>query len=268
VRSATAIRIIDVLITLCMILSIGIAALFLWSAIQIPSIYIGQATQLPSNGSLMYDLPVLVSNRSPLSLSGMTVDGSAGDCYGNTILRGTAGPISISGGSNTTVNINIVFNLSGIPPEVIQKLATADSNLTVNVELQGAVNPFLNVMAKASGAYSWGAPLKDLSFGEVTLEPYNATHCAIKSTLTFWDNSHFLGVNGEVSGSIMDNSGREVGEIEPLTLNIAPGTGYSGGLNGYVLDDAFSNPPFTLKLVFSTQFGDVDEEVTFNPAAA
>lgn len=267
-RSAIAIKIIDILTILCMILSIGIITLLIWSAIQIPAISIGQPIQQTSNGSLSYDLPVTVTSRSPLGLSELTANGSAGDGQSNTFLRGTAGPVSIAAGSNTTVHIYIILNLSGIPPEVIKSLATTDSNLTVNVDLEAAAYPFLNVRATASGAFSWGAPLKDLSFGKVTVEPYNATHSTIKATLTFWDNSNFLKVSGEISGSIMDNAGHKVGEIEPIALDVAPGTGYSGSLNGYVANDALGNPSITIRLTFSTQFGDINEEVTFNPAAS
>ncbi|MEM2613590.1 MAG: hypothetical protein QXO15_05095 [Nitrososphaerota archaeon] len=135
-----------------------------------------------------------------------------------------------------------------------------DAQLKFKVVFKGRMD-FFEAKLDRQITYNWSAPIKNLSLGELRFQPKNITHSTIIIPLSFEDSSPFLELSGVIKGEVLDDRGIKLGYINPQSITITPGSRFSKELQGSVSNEAVSKKSLTIRLIFSTQFGDFVKEV-------
>ncbi|MDE1858224.1 MAG: hypothetical protein KGI26_04045 [Thaumarchaeota archaeon] len=247
---------------------------------------------LPSGGSA-FSISQPITYHWGAPLSGLTVGAPQVSPYNSTAFQVSV-PVSFTDNSatiavSTNLNAELFNSTSGalvgtgtlavqaapgasfsnamivyvkVPTSGLQTLLFNDVTLNYRAQVTGASSGVSFTLTK-SVAVSWGAPVKSLAVGTVTVAPDNATYSAISAPITFTDGSSFLTVSGTASGYITDSLGNNVGTISQLTIGpVTPGTAFPGTLSGFVANSAAGNTSFVLHLTIQTAWGTVTTEVT------
>ena len=233
---------------------------FYWGA-PFKNLQMGSPTFVTYNSThLLITIPVSFDNESPyFSISGpgtIRVVDENGEQVGSGTIN-----INAPTGSHFAGNMQIYF---AKPTTLTESLLFDDQTLNYNalIELPSfGMGPF-SISHPVS--FSWGAPIKDLTVGNLQTSAYNATHARVTLPFSFKDNSAFLSVQGTLTSTILLTNGTEVGVGDTYTLNVSPGATLSDNLTGYIKNEAVGRSSYMLRLTFQTSYGSVIKEVTLH----
>jgi hypothetical protein len=262
--TALSVKIVDILIIVVSIIGFGILGAMAVTGIRAAT-SIGSVTVNTSfsGSSETISVPISLKNPGPLSLNGINVGLVVLDRNGTSLFTGGGGPLSLSPGNSGNLPINVSFDLSQLPQAELASLATTSQNLTLRATIAASVSSITSFAGTFNTVYNWGAPISNLSTGTLSSNAYNQTFAKFDAPLSFEDQSKGFGVAGTVFGTILGESGNTLGSINQLTLNLSPGSSYSGQLSGFISSAAL-NQRVTFQLSFSTSFGTFTEEITEN----
>jgi hypothetical protein len=233
---------------------------FYWGA-PFKNLQMGSPTFITYNSThLLTMIPVSFDNDSPyFPVSGQ---GSVRVLDANGQQVGS-GKIDINAPTNShfSGNLQIYFVM---PTTLTESLLLNDTTLNFNalIELPSFGMGALTLPYPLT--FEWGAPIKDLTVGNLQTTAYNATHARVTLPFSFKDNSAFLPVQGALTSTILLINGTEVGTGDSYILNVSPGTTLSDNLTGYMKNEAVGQTSYILRLNFQTAYGSVIEEVTLH----
>lgn len=258
-----AVAALNVLIVLAMVSSVGaVAATATTVAGAAPSVTVGQAATSAAGSSVTVSIPVKITNPGPLALTGIGASILVSDSTGATLVQGSANPSAIPPGSSQALPISVSLDARSIPASALQRLATTDENLSLSINVTGSVSPFVSATVSLTDRLPWGAPVKNLQIGAVSLQPVNATYSRIGAPVTFFNGNNYFGISGTVSGQILvTSSGVVAGTLPSASFTANPDSQFSAQFSGFVQNQYAGAKGFTLVLTFSTQWGTVVKQV-------
>jgi hypothetical protein len=258
------IKVIDALIVVSILVgAAAVGAVFLTAGQAATTVSVG-SMQVQGSYANQAQIPVTLTNKGPLTLSGIGIQVDARDSSNDSLITGSAGPLTLASGQKGVLTPTMTLATSGLSPSALYQLATTNENLTFHVVLTGGVPPFVKVTGSVSTQLEWGAPVDGLAFGTISEQPHNATAVEFSVPVSFSDSSSFLTVDGNVTGSVATPSGTTVGSVSPLSLSVGMGQRYSGTITGYVSTSAASQSSLVLNLSIQTAWGTLAKQVTVN----
>lgn len=220
-------------------------------AVGIPTLKLNNAT------SVGLAVPVSFSNNnSLLSLAGsvaVTVKNLTGAVVGSGSLQVSAPPHSAY---SATAKVSI-----SVPQSQASHLFFNNGTLSYNVEFTLNLSGFSYSQTQPL-KFQWGAPVGNLTVGTFTHSPVNSTAASFSVPISFTDYSSFVSLSGKISGVLRDQSGNQVGVVDPSSVSVSPGSSFSGVLAGQVSATAASGSSFLLDLTFTSASGTFSVEVT------
>ncbi len=179
---------------------------------------------------------------------------------------------SLSQEGTGTINLQVPpgANFSGalqiytkMPRQYMNTLLFNDENLSYRVLLSSTVAKIPMSLVQLVQVH-WGALVKTPEFGTFSVRYFNSTYSSINIGFNFTNSSPFLALVGNVSGTILDQSGTQVGTISNQPIGVNESSFFSGQLSGFLSLGSASQRTLILHLVFQTAYGVGVEDVTVN----
>ncbi|MDE1858605.1 MAG: LEA type 2 family protein [Thaumarchaeota archaeon] len=191
----------------------------------------------------------------------------------STVLRATlvnstsgaavgSGALPVQASPGTSFSNDLVMYVK-VTPSDLGTLFFNDATVHFTAQISGSSGGVVVSFSKSFDV-PWGAPASSLKFGTLSAGLYNSTYSQFSTSFNFTDNSAFISLNGDVSGTITDLSGNIVGYVSPATVTVNAGEHFAGSLTGYIRNTALGQSSYVLHLTFQTPFGTVTKLVTVN----
>jgi len=131
----------------------------------------------------------------------------------------------ISSGNKINATHNISISFENMTSASLSRLLFYDADLDMEMSFALRYAGVIPLKIGRNFTAPWGAPLGNLTIGNVAVNQYNSTH--VRTTLPFsFENHSFFSLNGTVRTEIMNTLGQQVGGTTTL-INVPPQTGYS-----------------------------------------
>lgn len=205
-------------------------------------------------------LPISFTDGSQFDVAG-TLQAVVENASSSQVLGSGTLSVSVAHGSSFSGSLDLYVKL---PQQLLSSLAFE------NTTLKYSVSASLTTSLGFTGSFStqqvvpWGAPVGSIHTGTFTVTGVNTTQALFSVPFSFVDHSSFLPVSGQVSGTVYDTAGNQVGVIYSKSVSASPGSLFSGALTGSVQASAATDRSFVLHLTFTTAYGTFTKEVAVN----
>jgi len=212
-----------------------------YSAVQLAQGFrFGEPQTRTHNGTATLSLPLHINNVGFYDVSNLNLTTSISDSSGAFISYSSTFVQLIPRGGDSSLAHNITLDGNSMNSSELSHLLFADDNLTVDTTV---TLDYAKVIPFALGTnlrMPWGAPLSNLTLGNVSM---NGTSATVPFS---FENHSFFELNGTMRLEIIDNLDHVVGQG---TVNILalPQSDYSDSLTV-----AVSGVPATARLYFQT----------------
>lgn len=185
-------------------------------------------------GTLTFTLPFLLNNGGFYDISNLNITTLVKDSDGSLMSSSSTFVPLISRGSNVSVTHNISISLSQMTTENLRRLLFNDSVFDVAASLKLNYAKAIPFEISINSTMPWGAPLHNLSIGDISVSPYNATHFRAIVPISF-ENHSFFSLNGTMRLELVDNINRLLG-YGTANIDVPSQSGYSFSLEVFVSD--------------------------------
>jgi hypothetical protein len=230
---------------------------YAWGA-PFDSLVVGSSTVAAFNSTdFVVSLPVSFADHSSFlsvstTISALLLNATSGATAGGGSIAVSASP---NGQFSSTLRV-----YAKIPTQSLGTMLFNDATLNYSALLSASVGSFTTTTSERLSV-AWGAPVEGLSIGSLTATAYNSTYARFSAPIGFTDGSAFLGTTGTITGNLLDSSGKPIGSITSLSLNVGPGEQFSSTLSGFVRLASASQTHFDLNLSVQTSYGLVSKQV-------
>jgi len=198
-----------------------------YSAFQL-GVGFGEPSMSSLDGTFVASLPLNITNRGFYDISDLNITTLVKDSEGASISNSSTFVQLIPRGSNASLRHNITVSLSQLTTENLSYLLFNDSNFNVDISLKLNYAKAVPFRISTNFTMPWGAPLSNLTLGNIAVTPYNTTHVMIVIPVSF-ENHSFFELNGTMRLEIVDNVDHIVGE-GATSINSLPHSGYGDAL--------------------------------------
>lgn len=252
-----AIRALTIATLILWILLIAFAITAIYSVLNL-GIDFGEIQFLPSSKGVVLSLPFSINNTGYYDISELNVTTRVTDDNGTLLALSETLVQLIASGSSIERAHNISIDLSDIMAMDYTELLFNDSSFELDAFVALNFAYAIPVQISMNTSITWGAPLSNLSIGEISVLPYNSTHSEVVIPLSFENHSFFdivgtmrlevyndldeLVTSGQTSLDAPSNYGY-VGQVE-MYLGIGDLSKLTGSGN---LRLVFESPMFTVE---------------------
>jgi hypothetical protein len=194
-----------------------------YSAFQIRPGF-GEPYTTASGSSLITSLPFYINNRGLYDITNLNVTTLVGDNLGNPISDSSTFVPIVPHGKNVTGTHNMTIDMMNITGNRLSHLLFNDSILDINLALKLDYANTVPFMISTNLTMPWGAPMNNLTIGNISVTPYNMTHVRVSVPVSF-ENHSFLSLNGAMRLELVNYSGQVVGNGSS-DLNVLPENAY------------------------------------------
>jgi len=201
--------------------AIGLASLILWliviiftatlvySAFQIGVVF-GEMQMSTSEGTATLSLPFSIDNKGFYDISDLNITTILLDGNGASVLNSSTIVPLISSGNEVDTMHNISISLDQVESNSLYYLLFNDTTLNVNESLALKYAHVIWLRVFTNFTIPWGAPLHNLTIGEVSVNAHNTTH--VKAILPFgFQNHSFFNLTGTMRVEIVNTLNQQVG---------------------------------------------------------
>ncbi len=222
--------------------ALAIATLILWIliiAFAITAVYsvmnlgidFGETQFFPSNGDVVLSLPFFINNSGYYDISELNVTTRVMDYNGTLLgLSETFVPL-IASGSNIETAHNISIDLNDLFMGYTEFLFN-DSSFELDAFIALNFAYAIPVKISMNLTIPWGAPLSNVSTGEISVLPYNITHSQVVIPVSFENHSYF-----DIVGTLQLEVYNDVDELVTsgqTSLDVPSNYGYVGQVEMYL----------------------------------
>jgi hypothetical protein len=231
-----------------------------WKA-PLSHFYLGSAGFSYHNSTTFnLSIPISFTDGSQFDLSG-TLSAVVKNASSSQVLGSGSLYVSVVHGESFAGSLELYVNL---PQQLLSSLAFENTTLAFSVSATLTTSFGLAGSYSAQESVAWGAPVGSLRTGTFTITGVNTTQALFSVPFSFADHSSFLSLSGQVSGTVYDTAGNQVGVIYQQSVSASPSSSFSGTLSGSIQASAAGDRSFVLHLKFSTQYGTFTREVAVN----
>jgi len=204
-----AIRALSIATTALWILLVLFSVTSVYSALQI-GFGFGKPQASASSGVLTISLPFFIFNGGFYDISDLNVTTGINNSDGTPISNSTTLVPLISRGSRVDGAHNLSVSMDSIISRDLTSLLFQDSVFDVDmfVTLKHAL--VIPLQLSSNMTLPWGAPLANLSIGEISFVPINLTHFRIITPVSF-ENHSFFPLNGTMRLELVDDLNQGMG---------------------------------------------------------
>lgn len=181
-----------------------------YSALQIRPTF-GEPSITASGGTLTVSLPFAFFNGGFYDVSKFNITTIVRDTRGSTLTASSTYVPILPKGENTSITHNMSLSIDQFTTSDLSSLLFNDSNLNVTASFKLTYARVFPLEVMANFSVPWGAPLANLTIGDVSVTPFNSTHVQALVPLSF-ENHSYLNMTGTMRLDIVDNTGRVVGQ--------------------------------------------------------
>lgn len=194
-----------------------------YSALQIRPSF-GEPSVGGTGGTLTASLPLALFNGGFYDISKLNLTTLARDYRGSVITSSSTFVPMISGGTSASIRHNMSVSIEHAATSNLSHLLFVDSELEIEASLALVYARAFPFEISLNLSMPWGAPLANLTLGEVVGTPVNLTHFRASIPLSF-ENHSYIAMNGTLRLEVVDNMNRIVGSS--LTgFDVPPGSRY------------------------------------------
>jgi len=171
----------------------------------------GQGPSVTNIGStFVVSVPLGIYNGGFYDITKFNITTQIQDNLGTPIAQSSTFVPLIPKGENTTIEHRISFSISQVASSSLTYLLFNDTNLNLKAILGLTYANAFPIRISANLTAPWGAPMANLTLGDVTITGLNITH--IRASIPFsFENRSFLGLNGTTRIEIIDNARNIIG---------------------------------------------------------
>ncbi|MBC7121193.1 MAG: hypothetical protein H5T33_06445 [Candidatus Methanosuratus sp.] len=230
-KRSIALALINSLIVVFVIAAFGIAFLVAANAFGAAySIRTGEPLFNSSGPVVQFSVPVSLSNPGPLAVSDISLTATVRGMDGETIAVAPSAPVSVPpGAEDMRFEIPLIINLSEIPGQSLSLLFQESGNLSVEVDAEAGIAPFVRITASVSAEVPWSPPVQDLQIGDPAFLGYNSTHLSASIPVSFRNTGEFV-VDGSMNVTILDAETGAPAGAGALGIYAPPQSDFSGDL--------------------------------------
>jgi hypothetical protein len=230
-----AIRALSLAIYVLWLIVIVFTVTAVYSATQLGIDFSGEPQTSTSGGTMTLSVPFSINNRGFYDITDLNITTIIQESEGTLVSNSSTIVPLISSGSKVDATHNISISLNNMTSASLSRLLFNDTNFNVNMSL--ALNYARVIPLKISTSFqnfAWGAPLYNLSIGDVTVNsiPGNFTHVRAILPISF-ENHSFFTLNGTVRTEIVNTLNQKVGD-STTQINVPPKSGGSIPLTVFV----------------------------------
>jgi hypothetical protein len=254
--------------------ALTIATLILWILVivfSVTAVYsvmnlgigFGETQFFPSSKGVVLSLPFFINNSGYYDISELNVTTRVTDYNGTLLsLSETFVPL-VASGSNVETAHNISIDLSDIMAMDYAELLFNDSSFELDAFIALNFAYAIPVQMSLNMTIPWGAPLSNLSIGEIFVLPYNSTHGNVVIPVSFENHSYF-----DIAGTIQLEVYNDVDELVTsgqTSLDVPSSYGYVGQVEMYlsVGDLLKLTGSGNLRLVFESPMFTVEQWIPY-----
>ena len=194
-----------------------------YSALQIRPGF-GEPYTTASGSSMIASLPFYISNGGFYDINNLNVTTLVGDNLGNPISDSSTFVPVIPHGRNVTGTHDMKIDMMNITSNRLSHLLFNDSVLNIDIALKLDYANAVPFKISTNLTMPWGAPMNNLTIGNISVTPYNTTHVRV-SVLVNFENHSFLNLNGAMRLELVNYSNQVVGSGS-TDINVPPEGGY------------------------------------------
>jgi len=196
-----------------------------YSAFQVSVNFGEQRPPSVSGSDMIFSLPFSVENNGFYDISDLSITTVVQESNGALISNSSTGPILISSGNRVDATHDISISLENMTSAGLSRLLFYDTDLNVDMSLALKYAGVIPLKISTNFTMPWGAPLNNLTFGNIVVIPYNSTHVRTMLPISFENNSIFS-LNGTVRTEIVNTLNQQVGDAT-TQITAPPQSGYS-----------------------------------------
>ena len=251
-----AIRALTIATTVLWILLVAFSATSIYSALKL-SFGFGEPRASASSEVLTMSLPFYVDNGGFYDISDLNVITAIHSNDGTLISNSTTLIPLISRGGRVDTAHNISISMDAVISKNLTSLLFQDSVFDIDVLVTLIFAHAIPLQLSSNMTLPWGAPLANLSIGEISFIPINLTHFRIITPISF-ENHSFFALNGTLTLKLIDGQNQNVG-AGATNISVPPMNGCSTQVEVVVPSD--SRTPTEARIYFKTSafsFGPVE----------
>lgn len=203
-----AIRALSIATTVLWILVVLFSATSIYSALKL-SLGFGRPRASVSSEVLTVSLPFYIDNGGFYDLSDLNITTDINNHDGALISDSTTLVPLISRGSRVEENHNISVSWNDIISKDLTILLFQDSVFNIDISVKLKYAHAIPLQLSTNTTMPWGAPLANLSIGEISFTPINFTHFQVNVPFSF-ENHSFFALDGSVRLDLVDDRGGNV----------------------------------------------------------
>ena len=255
-----AIRALGIAITTLWIFLIVFSVTALYSVMNL-GIGFGEAQFFPSGEDVVLSLPFFLNNSGYYDISELNITTRIMDSNGTLLtLSKTFIPL-VSKGSNIETAHNISIDLSDVMKNM--KLLFNDSVFEFDTFITLNFAHTFPVQMSMNTTIPWGAPVYNLSVGEISVLPFNTTHVKLAVPVSF-ENHSFFNITGTIQLEIYNDVDELVTSGE-TSLDAPSQHTYNGRVDMYLslADIAKLTETGRVHLIFETPMLTVEQWMSY-----
>jgi len=169
------------------------------------------------DGALTVSFPFYLNNGGFYDISNMNITTLIKDNYGSPISDSSTFVPLIPKGSNISVTHNVSMSLSQMTVKYLSHMLFNDTILDIDVSWKINYAKVVPFEVSTNLTMPWGAPLSNLTIGDIYPSPYNSTRAIVP--ISFQNHSP-CSLDGTTRLELVDNAnhllGSGVGSIPPM----------------------------------------------------
>ena len=214
-----AIRALTIATTVLWVLLVLFSATSIYSALKL-NFGFGEIRASASSEVLTMSLPFHVDNGGFYDISDLNVTTDINNHDGTLISNSATLIPLISRGSRVDTAHNISISMDDIVSKDLTNLIFQDSVFDIDMFVALKYARVIPLHLSSNTTLPWGAPLANLSIGEISFIPINLTHFRIITPLSF-ENHSFFALDGAIRLELVDDLSHQVG-VGATNISVPP----------------------------------------------
>jgi len=181
-----------------------------YSAFQV-GVALGEKPQAStSGGTMILSLPFSVENNGFYDISDLNITTIVQESSGALVSNSSTVVRLISSGKKVNAAHNISISLDSMTSASLSHLLFYDTDFDIDMSLGLRYAGVIPLKISTNSTMPWGAPLYNLTMGDITVDQYNTTHVKAVLSLSF-ENHSFFSLNGTIRTEIVNTLNQQIG---------------------------------------------------------
>ncbi len=207
------------------ILIIGFSVTSVYSAMNVQMNF-GEPQVFLSDETVTMSIPFFINNTGLYDLSQVNITAGVMDYNKSLVSTSTTFVPLIQRGSSIETAHNISFNLGNVTSEA-QVYLFNDTIFNLDMSAKLILAHAIPFQISTNLTLPWGAPLSNLSLGQISYNLLNLTHQELVTPISFENHSPYFGVNGFMRVEIYSDNEELLG-FSTSDLDVPSYSNYDG----------------------------------------